>query len=484
MKFKKLNLSVKSRIFFMCATIVSLLVLVLCYVTLEIRNTASLVSSQRSSVDLLQKVEKARVQFLTLQYWYNEYALSWQSASKDNAVKTRKELDDTLALLRGLDADFATALADKINAFEKKIDLTAETFVEGNRILGADLSMESSQLATQVFTLLNDKLSNFNGKNLDIIATTDQIVDQSNYLSKAAFFLTLLGLGLSVLIAAFVGHQLSKNLQRVNIELEGSGTEVSMASNELSTSSKALSASATHAASFLEETAASIEELSSMVKKNADYSKEAADLSKTGYSDAQKGQQEIQDLIQAMRGIALSSKKIEEIINVIDDIAFQTNLLALNAAVEAARAGEQGKGFAVVAEAVRSLAQKSSVAAGDISKLIKESVEQTQLGTKTADRGGTALQGIVESIGKITELNQLIAKASNEQAEGISQINKTIVEMDELTQRNAEGAGVVAESSQKLSAQAQTLQRCVGNMKTIISGVSEVASASTEKAAA
>ncbi|MDZ4662521.1 MAG: methyl-accepting chemotaxis protein [Pseudomonadota bacterium] len=474
---KRLKLGVKSRIYGMCAAIVSLLIVALCYVTFEVRKTATLVSGQRASVEMLQVVEKTRVQFLTVQYWHNEFALSWQIASRDKAVEARKVLDGDLVRLSSLDPEFTQVLRDKVDQFEKKMNSAAEVFVEGNRILGAELSTESSVLAAQVFKSLNEKLANFNGKNLDILTTTDQIVEQSNYLSKAGFFLTVVGLVLSILISAFVGHQLSKRLQGVNTELEDSGTQVSQASNELSRSSKALSESASHAASFLEETAASIEELSSMVKKNADYSKEAADLSKSGYGDAQKGQQEIQDLITAMHGISKSSKKIEEIINVIDDIAFQTNLLALNAAVEAARAGEQGKGFAVVAEAVRSLAQKSSVAAGDISKLIKESVEQTQLGTQTADRGGVALKGIVESIGKITELNQMIALASNEQSEGISQINKTIVEMDELTQKNAEGAGAVAESSQQLSAQAETLQKCVGNMNQIISGEGVVVNA-------
>jgi methyl-accepting chemotaxis protein len=375
-----------------------------------------------------------------------------------------------LAALAVLDEVFAKSLSDRISDFEKKMFLATEAFVDGNRILGAELSMESSKLAESVLTALTEKLTNFNGKTLDILATTDQIVEHSNYLSKVGLLLICIGLAISVFISAFVGRHLSTNLNRVTKNIEGSGSEISVASAELRNSSQALCESATHAASFLEETAASVEELSSMVKKNADYSKEAADLSKNGFSAAKNGQTDIQQLILAMREIASSSKRIEEIINVIDDIAFQTNLLALNAAVEAARAGEQGRGFAVVAEAVRALAQRSSGAAGDISKLIKDSVEKIHAGTQTADRGGLALTNIVDSIGKITELNQLIACASFEQAEGINQINKTISEMDELTQRNAEDAGIVAEASQKLSAQAESLQQLVGDMKILISG--------------
>ena len=175
-----------------------------------------------------------------------------------------------------------------------------------------------------------------------------------------------------------------------------------------------------------------------------------------------------------MTDISKSSKKIEEIINVIDDIAFQTNLLALNAAVEAARAGEQGKGFAVVAEAVRNLAQRSSAAAKDITVLIKESVEKIGHGSKIADQSGTVLKNIVGSVKKVSDLNNEIASASAEQSNGISQISKAMNELDNATQQNAASSEETAASSEEMSAQAIELQVLVEELSQVIDGSSNV----------
>ena len=207
-----------------------------------------------------------------------------------------------------------------------------------------------------------------------------------------------------------------------------------------------------------------------MVKLNADNAKEASSLSQASRKSAEDGESEIRNLIGAMTDISKSSKKIEEIINVIDDIAFQTNLLALNAAVEAARAGEQGKGFAVVAEAVRNLAQRSASAAKDITVLIKDSVEQISNGSKIADQSGEVLKNIVNSVKKVSDLNNEIASASAEQSNGISQISKAMNELDQATQRNASSAEETAASSEEMSSQALELQGLVGQLGSVIDG--------------
>jgi methyl-accepting chemotaxis protein len=171
-----------------------------------------------------------------------------------------------------------------------------------------------------------------------------------------------------------------------------------------------------------------------------------------------------------MTEISDSSKKIEDIINVIDDIAFQTNLLALNAAVEAARAGEQGKGFAVVAEAVRALAQRSAVAAKDISSLIKENVSKSDQGAEIANASDKVFKSILESVRKVAELNSEIATGSQEQANGIQQISQAMSQLDQASQGNAASAEEVASSSEEMSAQARILVNLVMELQNIVSG--------------
>lgn len=282
------------------------------------------------------------------------------------------------------------------------------------------------------------------------------------------------GIGAAVLflICIFMASQLAKSLTNVTSKISESGVQVSTASTQLSSASQQLSSGATEAAASLQETVASIEELSSMVKLNADHAKEAAGLSQTSRQAAEEGESEIKQLIGAMTDISSSSKKIEEIINVIDDIAFQTNILALNAAVEAARAGEQGKGFAVVAEAVRNLAQRSGGAAKEIATLIKDSVSKVDHGSKIADRSGSALNTIVTSIKKVADLNNEISSASQEQATGLEQISKAMNQLDQATQGNAASAEEVAASSEEMSAQAVALKGMVTDLASIVYGKS------------
>lgn len=299
----------------------------------------------------------------------------------------------------------------------------------------------------------------------------------TGWAEEAASLATLLSLSFvlggvlfALLIGYFFSNTLSNALREVGGKIDEAANATSSASSELSGAAQQLSAGATEGAASLEETVASLEELTSMVKMNADNAREAEGLSLTSRRSAEEGEVEIRKLVASVTDVAKSSKEIEEIINVIDDIAFQTNLLALNAAVEAARAGEQGKGFAVVAEAVRNLAQRSASAAKDITKLIKDSVAKTEGGVKIADQSGVLLREIVISVKKVADLNTEISTASQQQSDGLNQISKAMNQLDQVTQSNAASAEEAAASSEQMSSQAVTLQSQVKDLTAIIEG--------------
>ena len=271
-------------------------------------------------------------------------------------------------------------------------------------------------------------------------------------------------------ILMWIAYRVSNTVSHIAGGLKESGDQVSGAITQLTAAGQTLSEASTEAAASLEETVASLEEMSSMVKMNSDNAKQAAALSQSSKDAAEQGQGEISNLIESMHDISKSSKKIEEIISVIDDIAFQTNLLALNASVEAARAGEHGKGFAVVAEAVRTLAQRSAIAAKDINVLIKDSVEKVGKGSTIADRSGEVLANIVNSVKKVADLNNEISAASSEQTTGIQQISKAMNQLDEGSQSNAASSEEVAASAEEINAQTVQMTKMVEELNWVILG--------------
>ncbi|OBV39762.1 methyl-accepting chemotaxis protein [Janthinobacterium psychrotolerans] len=231
-----------------------------------------------------------------------------------------------------------------------------------------------------------------------------------------------------------------------------SGTDtIATASSEIAAGNMDLSSRTEQQASSLEETASSMEELTSTVKQNTDNARQANKLAGDAADIASRGGAVVAAVVSTMGDINSSSKKIVDIISVIDGIAFQTNILALNAAVEAARAGEQGRGFAVVASEVRNLAQRSSAAAKEIKGLIDDSVQKVDTGTQLVDKAGSTMEEIVQSIGFVTSIMSEISNASEEQSAGIEQVNQAISEMDQVTQQNAalvEEASAAAEAMQ------------------------------------
>ena len=272
---------------------------------------------------------------------------------------------------------------------------------------------------------------------------------------KEAFFKTLAG-GMNRLLT---------NMADVVRSMARAAAEVRTGSEEISRGNADLSQRTEEQASSLEETASSMEQMTSTVKNNADNAAQANQLAAAAREQAERGGSVVGAAVTAMGEINASSKRIADIISVIDEIAFQTNLLALNAAVEAARAGEQGRGFAVVASEVRNLASRSAQAAKEIKTLIQDSVGKVTEGTKLVDESGKALGEIVVRVKKVTDVMAEIASSSREQASGIEQVNKAITMMDDVTQQNAALVEEASAAAQALSEQASNLTQLISRYR-------------------
>jgi methyl-accepting chemotaxis protein len=252
--------------------------------------------------------------------------------------------------------------------------------------------------------------------------------------------------------------KLTEVISRIN----NSSSAVASGAEEIAQGNTDLSQRTEEQASSLEETASSMEQMTSTVRQNADNAKVANDLAADATIKAQKGGDVVRRAVSSMSEINDSSKKIADIIGVIDEIAFQTNLLALNAAVEAARAGEQGRGFAVVAGEVRNLAQRSAAAAKEIKDLIRDSVSKVQDGSQLVNESGATLSEIVDAISRVTAMIADISNASSEQSEGIEQVNKAITQMDEMTQQNAALVEEASAAGEAMADQARGMRQILG----------------------
>jgi methyl-accepting chemotaxis protein len=257
-------------------------------------------------------------------------------------------------------------------------------------------------------------------------------------------------------------RNMTEKLSGIVGDVRTASDAVGSSAREIASGNDDLSQRTQEQASALEESASSMEEMTSTVKQNADNARQANQLAMGARDQAEQGGQVVSKAVAAMNEINASSRKIADIISVIDEIAFQTNLLALNAAVEAARAGEQGRGFAVVAAEVRNLAQRSAGAAKEIKDLIQDSVEKVKTGSGLVDESGKTLTEIVDSVKKVTDIVAEIAAASQEQSVGIEQVNKAITQMDEVTQQNAALVEEAAAASRSMEEQARRLVETMG----------------------
>ncbi|WKB55198.1 methyl-accepting chemotaxis protein [Eleftheria terrae] len=256
-----------------------------------------------------------------------------------------------------------------------------------------------------------------------------------------------------------------ERLQKMMLEVKASTSSIADASREIASGNHDLSSRTENQASSLEETASAMEQLTGTVKQNADNAQQANHLASEASAVAVKGGSVVARVVDTMSSINQSSKKIVDIIGVIDGIAFQTNILALNAAVEAARAGEQGRGFAVVAGEVRTLAQRSAAAAKEIKSLITASVEQVEAGTTLVDQAGSTMQEVVASTDRVAQIMGEIMTASREQSMGIGQVGQAISQMDGITQQNAALVEEAAAAAQSMQEQAARLERIVSGFR-------------------
>jgi methyl-accepting chemotaxis protein len=263
----------------------------------------------------------------------------------------------------------------------------------------------------------------------------------------------------------FSMEAMRQSLARIVADIRNGTDAIDNGSAEIASGNRDLSTRTEQQAGALEETASSMEELTATVQQNVENARQASDLAATASGTAARGGEVVSRVVSTMAQINEASKKITDIISVIDSIAFQTNILALNAAVEAARAGEQGRGFAVVATEVRSLAQRSAAAAKEIKSLINDSTDKVDAGSVLVAEAGATMHDVVSGVRQVADLMTAILSSSQEQGAGIEQVNQAVSEMDEATQQNAALVEQVAAASESLQVQASKLKEIVGQFR-------------------
>jgi methyl-accepting chemotaxis protein len=264
--------------------------------------------------------------------------------------------------------------------------------------------------------------------------------------------------------------EMNDGLGRMVTQIRTGAESIAVGASQVAAGNQSLSSRTEEHASSLEETASTLEEFTTTVRQNAEHAKQASALAASASTTAQKGGEVVSKVVTTMQEVTTSSKRISDIIGVIDGISFQTNILALNAAVEAARAGEQGRGFAVVASEVRSLAQRSAASAKEIRGLIETSVGKVEAGARLVEQAGKTMDELVESVRRVAEIMTDIASASHEQSSGIEQINKAITQMDTVVQMNASLVEEATAAATSMANQAAGLARSVAQFRVIDDG--------------
>lgn len=388
------------------------------------------------------------------------YVEEFRSLVERDAPATEiKVVDDKIDAL--ID-DYSAALGEASKSMQAEADAASAAFDAGvstNHLTSLLSSVIGSLVLVGLALLVAHSIKSQLGMELaDAMASAHRVADGdlSKIQSSGSHAADSLAGALDLMIAKLV----------VTVTNVRSGAEgVATASAQIAQGNQDLSSRTESQASALEETAASMEQLSATVKQNADSARQANQLSMQASTVAVQGGEVVGQVVQTMKGINDASKKISDIISVIDGIAFQTNILALNAAVEAARAGEQGRGFAVVASEVRSLAGRSAEAAKEIKNLINANVERVEQGTTQVDQAGTTMIEVVSSIKRVTDLMGEISSASNEQSQGVAQVGEAVVQMDQVTQQNAALVEEMAAAASSLRTQAEDLVGTVAAFK-------------------
>jgi methyl-accepting chemotaxis protein len=386
---------------------------------------------------------------------------------------TKRALADALQENRGsVDYLFATvapvanSLDDQLTALTKQKEQNAVTAV------GEATALYQSSRAMMLALVLGSTLG---GIGLGVLLTrglTRQLGGEPVYASAIAGRIAAGDLTVDVDLRKgdndsmlFAMKTMRDSLSSIVGQVRAGTDTIATASSQIAAGNLDLSSRTEEQASSLEETASSMEELTSTVQQNASNARQANQFAASASEVAERGGMVVSQVVDTMASINGSSKKIADIIGVIDSIAFQTNILALNAAVEAARAGEQGRGFAVVASEVRTLAQRSAAAAKEIKLLIDDSVSKVDAGAKLVDNAGTTMDEIVTSVRRVTDIMGEIAAASQEQTSGIEQINMAVTQMDQVTQQNASLVEEAAAAAESLQEQAGKLAQLVSVFK-------------------
>jgi methyl-accepting chemotaxis protein len=451
-------------------------------------------------------------EFVELNFWLTEIALSQAAESERKAAATRKRVEEALANLSKV-ADPQWHLEDMlaaINACVADITAASDAYLGEDRTLGnanfAKAKAKARVIAERL-TLIRDALSAVvaakqeqgmvinqqigdlgkaitdAGAAMDASRTKveaggrsfEQMVADSELVIRFSTIALAICTVAGLLIAGLYSRQISRLLNQLVAQLSACAEEVVGAAGQVSTSSQILAEGASEQAASLEETSASLEELSSMTKRNAESATQAKSAAGQTRQVADTGARQMQAMVAAMEAIKAASADIAKILKTIDEIAFQTNILALNAAVEAARAGEAGAGFAVVADEVRALAQRCAAAAKETAVKIDDSVVKSQQGAHISAEVAKNFATIQEQIRHLDTLVAEIATASNEQSQGITQINAAVSQMDKVTQANAATAEESAAASEELNAQAETLKDTVVDLQQLVGGSAQPA---------
>ncbi|MFL9926917.1 methyl-accepting chemotaxis protein [Herbaspirillum lusitanum] len=426
----------------------------------EAAAASKLSSQQQKDLEALLSSDKEKELFAQLGEVRKKYITARDAISKAKADGQVEEAN------RILDQGFATASKGYLDYLQQLLDLQRANIDQSARDVqqtyeqGRNLMVLLAALMLALGWLLAWRLA------LGITRPLTRAVDTAQAVAAG---------DLSGRIEVASGDETGKLLQALKVMTANlaaivsqvrSGTDsITVASREIASGNMDLSARTEHQAGSLEETASAMEELTSTVQQNAENARQANQLAVSASDVAQQGGDVVQQVVGTMGAINESSRKIVDIIGVIDGIAFQTNILALNAAVEAARAGEQGRGFAVVASEVRSLAQRSAAAAKEIKSLIDDSVSKVDVGSKLVEQAGSTMNEVVTSVRRVTDIVAEITSASQEQSDGIGQVNLAITEMDNATQQNAALVEQAAAAAQAMQDQAAKLGEVVSQFK-------------------